>query len=94
MALRAACRTLLARDDVNHDSAIVLAAVGARAVALAELPALLARGGAGRLKRVVRAPLSGLGSVATHSYYHNDGIIPIFRPFATRQLLHARGQSP
>lgn len=72
-----------ARDDINNHAAVVLAAIGARAMRDAKSAAV-----AGRhphaFEAMVRAPLGGLGAIPTHSYYHIPNTILIFPRFATK----------
>ena len=73
MASSAALSTLGAADDIDNYAAIVLAAIGAGGMSLAQV-ATFAGGEALSGDRMVRAPLPGLRSVATHSYYHMTGL--------------------
>lgn len=72
MAFRAASSALSASDNINFDAAPVFAAKCANAVILAQGTALTDQD-ARRAQAVMTTALGGLGSVSTHSYYHNRG---------------------
>ena len=65
-----------AGDDVDDDAAVVFAALRARTVGDSERAAFT-RGEAAGLDSMMRTPLGGLGTVATHSDYHKRPIIQI-----------------
>ncbi len=79
----AAGNTLGAADDINNDAAIVFATINTGLVGLAQRSAL-ARGKAHATNGMMRTPLGGLGSVATHSYYHMGATIQLL-PKNTRK---------
>ena len=73
MASSAALSTVGTADDIDNYAAIVLAAIGAGGVSLAQV-ATFAGGEALAGYCMMRTPLGGLGSVATHSNYHMNGL--------------------
>jgi hypothetical protein len=82
VAFGAALIALFASDDIDDDTAVVLAAGRAGAVRLALGSAFAYRDARSR-KAMMRTALGALGSVLTHSYDHSDAIIQSFQYLAT-----------